>query len=135
MGKSMRPLRILVVDDHSAVRRSICQLLELHPGWNVCGEAADGGDAIEKVNELEPDCVLMDITMPGMDGASASKIIRATRPDIEIILVSQNDGPVVDQVAQQIGAAASVAKASLARDLLPTIERVVSHHDPSPHES
>jgi DNA-binding NarL/FixJ family response regulator len=131
----MRPLRILVVDDHAAVRRSICQLLELHAGWEVCGEAADGSEAIEKANELLPDCVLMDITMPGMDGASASKIIRAQRPGIEIIIVSQNDGPVVAQVARQIGAAASVAKASLARDLLPTIERVASHHDRSRGEN
>jgi DNA-binding NarL/FixJ family response regulator len=124
----MRALRILVVDDHAAMRRSICKLLGLHPGWTICGEAANGFEAIEKANDLAPDFILMDLTMPGMDGAAASKIIRSQKPQTDIILVSQNDSAVIDRVAQQIGAAASVAKASLARDLLPTIERVASEH-------
>ena len=124
----MKALRILVVDDHAAMRRIICKLLGLHPGWTICGEAANGFEAIEKANDLAPDFILMDLTMPGMDGAAASKIIRSQKPQTDIILVSQNDSAVIDRVAQQIGAAASVAKASLARDLLPTIERVASEH-------
>lgn len=125
----MRPLRILVVDDHAAVRRSIGVLLELRAEWVVCGEASDGLEAIQKSKELSPDLILMDISMPRMDGAAASKIIHRENPHIEIILVSQNDGVAMDKVAQQIGAVGSVAKATLARDLLPTIDRAMAQRE------
>ena len=131
----MRPLRILVVDDHSAVRRSIRVLLEMRPEWLVCGEAADGIEAIEKAKELAPDLILMDISMPRMDGAAASKVIRQQAPHTEVILVSQNDPPVVDKVAKQTGAVGSVAKATLARDLLLTIDHAMEQHNPDEQSS
>jgi DNA-binding NarL/FixJ family response regulator len=122
-------MRILVVDDHAAVRRSIGVLLELRPEWVVCGEASDGVEAIQKTKELAPDVILMDISMPRMDGAAAGKIIHREAPQTEIILVSQNDGVVMDHVAEQIGAVDSVAKTTLARDLLPAIERAMARHE------
>jgi len=57
-------LRILVADDHEVVRRGLCVLLESHDGWKVCGEAADGRDAVEKTKQLKPDIVILDIGMP-----------------------------------------------------------------------
>ena len=129
----MKPLRILVVDDHAAVRRGICSLLALRPEWRVCGEAADGLEAIEKTRELSPDFVLMDISMPRMDGASAGKVIHQVAPRSEVILVSQNDPTIIEQVASEIGASAYVPKANLADDLLPTIEHLVAGRDTSSH--
>jgi len=126
----MGPVRILVVDDHAAVRRSIGELLAPYPEWEVCGEAGDGVEAIAKAKELSPDLVLMDLTMPRMDGAAASKVIRHERPGIGVILVSQNDGMVMDQLAGQIGAVGTVAKATLARDLVPAIERAICSDKP-----
>jgi two-component system, NarL family, nitrate/nitrite response regulator NarL len=125
----MRPLRVLVVDDHAAVRRSMGVLLELRPEWVVCGEASDGLEAIQKTRELAPDLILLDISMPRMDGASAGKIIHREAPHTGIILVSQNDGVVMDHVAEQIGAVESVAKVTLARDLPPAIERAMARHE------
>jgi two-component system nitrate/nitrite response regulator NarL len=101
----------------------------MRPEWRVCGEAADGIEAIEKAKELAPDLILMDISMPRMDGAAASKVIRQRAPHTEVILISQNDPPVVAKVAKQIGAAGSVAKETLARDLLLTIDHAMKHHN------
>ncbi|MBZ5542694.1 MAG: response regulator, partial [Acidobacteriia bacterium] len=64
----MKDLRILVVDDHEVFRRELRALLEAHPGWKVVGEAANGRDAAEMVKQLEPDVVVMDISMPEMNG-------------------------------------------------------------------
>jgi two-component system secretion response regulator SsrB len=122
----VKPLRILVVDDHAAVRRGICSLLSLRPEWRVCGEACDGVEAIEKARQLAPDFILMDISMPRMDGAAASKVIHHDAPATEVILVSQNDSSVIKQVAAETGASAYVPKSSLAHDLLPTIDHVLA---------
>ena len=122
----MRPLKILVVDDHAAIRRGICSLLSSCPDWRVCGEAADGLEAIEKARELEPDFILMDISMPRLDGASASKVIHQEAPTTKVILVSHNDPAVIQRVAVEAGASAFIPKANLVHDLLPTIEHVLA---------
>jgi len=132
-GHDVKPLSILVVDDHAAVRRGICSLLALRPEWRVCGEAADGFEAIEKTRELSPDFVLMDISMPRMDGASASKVIHEVAPRSAVILVSQNDPTIFERVASEIGASAFVPKASLANDLLLTIDHLLADRDTSSH--
>lgn len=64
----MSPVRILIADDHAVFRRSLRTLIESHPDWRVCGEAVDGEDAIHKFKELQPDVVLMDVSMPRMNG-------------------------------------------------------------------
>jgi PAS domain S-box-containing protein len=92
----------------------------------VCGEAADGLEAIEKAKELHPDLILMDLSMPRMGGVEATRIIRREIPDSNVIIVSQNDPSVVRQQAREVGARAYVAKTDIARDLLPAIENILS---------
>jgi PAS domain S-box-containing protein len=124
----MESLRILIVDDHHAVRRGVRSLLSAQAAWSVCGEAADGIEAIEKAKQLHPDVILMDLSMPRMGGVEATRIIRREIPESNVIIVSQNDPSVVRQQAREIGARAYVAKTDLARDLLPTIENILSSH-------
>lgn len=121
----MACIRILIVDDHEAVRRGIRALLSARAEWSICGEASDGVEAIQKAKSLRPDVVLMDVTMPRMDGVQATKIIRQDVAEAEVVLISQNDPSIVRGQASEIGARDFVAKCDLSRDLLSTIERVV----------
>lgn len=120
----MDSMRILIVDDHEAIRRSLRLLLSSRGDWVVCGEAVDGLDAIEKAKSLHPNIVLMDISMPRMNGIEATRIIRQEVPESKIIVVSQNEPEIVSRQAAEIGARGFVAKTDLSRDLLAVIDCV-----------
>src|ERR1700680_3070139 len=122
----MGSLRILIVDDHETVRRGVRSLLSSRRDWVVCGEAGDGLEAVEKAKSLRPDVVLMDISMPRMDGVEATRIIRQEVPESKVIIVSQNDLTVVSSQIADIDASGYVNKADLARDLIPAVESVIA---------
>jgi signal transduction histidine kinase len=127
------PPRILIVDDNEAVRNGLRCLLDSHTEITICGEAADGEEAIAACKSLLPDLVLMDISMPRMDGLKASRAILQELPHTKIVLVSQNDPSTVAKQANEIGAAGFVSKTNLADALIPTVKRLVkSQLDQSP---
>src|SRR4051812_6133146 len=81
-------IRILIADDHEVVREGLRTFLELDPGLEIAGEATDGADAVRQAREVHPDVVLMDLLMPGMDGLTATRAIRAELADTEIIALT-----------------------------------------------
>jgi DNA-binding NarL/FixJ family response regulator len=110
------------VDDHEIVRMGVRILLADNDQWEICGEATDGVEAIEKVRELSPDIVILDLTMPVMGGFDTAKRIRRVAPSTRIIFFSIHETPTT---ARLVGADAFVSKASAAQDLARTIDRVL----------
>jgi DNA-binding NarL/FixJ family response regulator len=86
-------LRILIADDQAKVRRSLRRLLESHAGWQVCGEAANGLEAVERSAELNPDVVILDYVMPGMSGFHAASQICSASQQLAIFIFTQFDVP------------------------------------------
>ena len=123
-----RPMRILVVDDHVFVRKAICSVLAMNPAFSVCGEACNGQEAIDMARELLPDIVVMDISMPRLNGLQATIEIKRLLPIIEIVFVSQHESPEMIRQAFKAGARAYVMKSNVAADLLEAILKA-SHHE------
>ena len=119
-------LNILIADDHEVIRRALRSLLLSRPEWTVCGEAADGAEAVEIARQKQPDVVLMDVSMPEMNGVEATRIIRREYPGIRVLMVSQNDPEVTRRQAEEAGASGYVAKADLSRSLLGAIDSITS---------
>ncbi|HXF70554.1 MAG TPA: response regulator transcription factor [Thermoflexus sp.] len=103
-------MRILIADDHAIVRAGIRALLQLHPDFEVVGEAADGHEAILQVRRLQPDVVLMDLAMPGMDGLAATHEIRRIAPQTRVLVLSQHENREYVLPALRAGAAGYVLK-------------------------
>ena len=87
----MSALRILVADDHEVVRRGLCALLKSHAGWEVCAEAADGREAVDKVNQLKPDIAILDIGMPNRNGLEAARQMLRNDPYQKILFLTIAD--------------------------------------------
>jgi two-component system response regulator NreC len=121
-------MRILVVDDNEYVRRGVLNILASDKNLEVCGVATDGEEAIQKARELRPDLVLLDISMPGMDGLEAARILRTEVASAKILIMSQHDSTQILQRALDAGAQGCVDKGRLATDLLPHIESIM--HSP-----
>src|SRR3981189_3415543 len=84
-------MRILIADDNDAVRRGVMGLLSSETGWIVCGEARDGSEALHKARELLPDLILLDVSMPGMNGLEVARLLRQELPEAKILVISQHD--------------------------------------------
>jgi PAS domain S-box-containing protein len=124
-SKEMSQAKILLVDDDARVRRVISSMLARHSGWEICGEAADGQQSVDLALATEPDVILMDVSMPGMNGLDATRILRRERPRVDVILVSQNDPKIISRQAAEVGARAYCSKSDLSRNLVPIIERAL----------
>ncbi len=117
-------VRILIVDDHEVVRHGVRALLSTQPEFEVCGEAVDGMDAIAKATELKPDVIVMDVSMPNLNGLDATRRIRGLLPLTEVVMLSQHDSAEMIRQAFDAGARGYVVKSSVPRDLLATLKKV-----------
>ena len=118
---AQRVITIVIADDLEAFRQFIRRKLSEN-GFQIVAEAEDGLEAVAKVAEFQPDIVLLDISMPRLNGIEAAAQIRATAPKSPVLFVSQNTDPEIIQAALRDGAAGYVRKSALNRDLLPAIE-------------
>ncbi len=119
---------ILIVDDHPAVRAGLKNLISGRAGWSICGEAADGEEAVALAIQLRPSVIVMDISMPRLDGLEATRRIRERLPTVEVVIVSQHDSEQVVFEAQRAGARGFVMKSHLSADLLPALEAALLHN-------
>jgi DNA-binding NarL/FixJ family response regulator len=123
-----RTLRILVADDNESVRRSIRQLLQSQSDIEVACEAVDGVDAVIKAREHLPDVVLLDVTMPTMNGLEAAQILKHEFPSMDIIIVSQHDSRGFQGAALAAGVNGYVVKSNTAKDLIPELRKIQRTH-------
>ncbi|HJX84754.1 MAG TPA: response regulator transcription factor [Candidatus Angelobacter sp.] len=121
------PIRILVVDDRPLVRNGLKTLLRVHPEWEIVDEAEDGLEAVEKAGIVRPDVIILDVSMPVMNGLEACRLIRKSAPQSEILIVTQHDSPQMLREAMGAGARGFVVKANLVKDLLPAVVAVSQH--------
>ncbi len=126
-GFNQTNLRILIVDDHQLLRRGVRGLLESHAGFEVCGEAVDGLDAVTRAQELRPDAIVMDISMPNLNGLEATREIRRLLPQIQIVILSQHNSDEMIRAAISAGAQGYVVKSAISTDLIGALLKVSQH--------
>ena len=120
-------MRVLIVDDHEVVRRGLASLLLTYPDPVICGEAAQGKEAIDKAIDLRPDVIVMDVSMPTLNGLEATRTIRTLLPSCEVLVLSQHDSPEMVRQAFKAGARGYVIKSSAGENLWEALEKVSRH--------
>ena len=126
-AQGIHDLRIVVVDDHDAVRRLIREILESEDNWVVCGEAADGIEAVERTRELQPDLVVMDIIMPRRNGFAATREIARVAPGIPVLMTTLYEFPELWRQVRDAGAQGCLLKTESATSLIPAVKSLIQH--------
>lgn len=123
----MAALRILVADDHEVVRHGVRSLLEGHHGWEVCAEAADGREAVEKAIQLKADVVILDIGMPNLNGLEATRQILRSVPQARVLILTMHESEQVVREVLEAGARGFLLKSDAGRDLVAAVEALQRH--------
>jgi DNA-binding NarL/FixJ family response regulator len=114
-GAGKLATRILIVDDSPLVRQRLRDMLQQHPDWKVCGEAPNGREAVQKVQELAPDLIVLDFLMPGMDGLQAAREIGKVVPNVPILMFTMHLSRQLVEEARNAGIRGAVAKSDAGR--------------------
>ncbi len=124
----MPHLRILVADDHDVVRQGLRSLLESRAGWEVCGEASNGREAVEMSVTLKPEIVIMDIAMPTMTGLEATRQILKASPKTQVIVLTMHESEELLREVLDAGARGYVLKTDKGRELISAVDAVCNHN-------
>jgi DNA-binding NarL/FixJ family response regulator len=120
--------RIVLADDHDIIRRGIRSLLDLTSAWDVCAEASNGREAVEKAVEFKADLVIMDVSMPVMNGIDAARQIRTVSPSTKVVIFTMHDSPQITTAARDAGAVACLTKTTLGDNLRRVVAEVLASH-------
>lgn len=121
-------MQILIADDHELVRNGLRMVLESQPGWKVCGEAVNGRQAVKLARELRPDVIVMDVTMPEMNGLEALRQICKVLPKAEVLILTMHESEQLVSDVLAAGARGYVLKADSSRLLVSAVESLSQHH-------
>jgi DNA-binding NarL/FixJ family response regulator len=118
--------RLLIVDDHAFIRRGVQAILQSFPEWELCGEAGDGEEAVRLAEALKPEVILMDVTMPGLNGIEATRVIRKAQPKTKIVLLTLHESTEILRNGFRAGATGYLLKADAEQELLKALRIVVA---------
>lgn len=122
-------VRILIADDDAAIRRLLRRLIENHAGWQVCGDASDGQDAVDKAAQLSPDVIVLDLAMPQMNGLQAAREISKSLPDVPLLLLTvQHVSNELTREAAHAGFKGAVSK-NTGSEVVRAIEVLLKHEN------
>jgi DNA-binding NarL/FixJ family response regulator len=121
------PLRLVVVDDHGVVRRGVRALLESHPGWQVVAEGGTGREAVELVREWRPDVIILDVSMPDMNGLEATRRIVEESPQTEVLVLTMHHSEQLASEVLQAGARGYVLKSDADQNLIAAVDSLSQH--------
>jgi DNA-binding NarL/FixJ family response regulator len=110
--------RVLIVDDHAFIRRGVQTILHPFPEWELCGEADNGNDAIRLAKELKPEVIIMDVSMPGLNGIEATRVIRNTQPSVKVVLLTLHESADLVRSAFRAGARGYLLKTEAEQELV-----------------
>ena len=125
------PKRILIVEDEAAVRRAIRAFLE-HHHFEICGEAATGAESLEKAAALRPDLIILDLSMPGMNGIEAASLLKTKAPGIPVVIYTMLEDVLGKSLSASLGVKAVVSKSDGLPKLLGCIETILDDTSDSP---
>ncbi len=122
-----RKIRILIADDHDIVRRGMRPLIESEWGWEICGEARDGREALAMAENLKPDVVVIDVAMPELNGVDVTRQIKRAMPDVEVLAFTGSESEVLVHQLFAAGARGCVLKSDAGEHLVPAIKALIQH--------
>jgi two-component system response regulator NreC len=123
----MKNIRVLIADDHDIVRAGVRLLIEKQPGWEVCGEAANGREAVALAEKYQPDVAVLDITMPELSGLEAARQIKQRVPQVEVVMLTAHDNEDLVHQVFDVGARSYIVKTEAAKHLVPAVRSAHEH--------
>jgi DNA-binding NarL/FixJ family response regulator len=126
-GQGAAMVKILIADDHDVVRSGLRAVLEVHPGWEIVGEATDGRAAIEQAVATKPEVVVLDYSLPLVNGTEVTRQIRAKLPHTEVLIFTMHDSDALVREVLQAGARGYVLKSDAQRYLVAAVESLSTH--------